>query len=94
MVERSNEEIEAAVEELMRLNSDKEVRRRAEMYEIIELNARSARNYMLKKGIEKGKKQEKIEIANKLLELDTSIEDIIKITGLTKEEVLEIKNKN
>ena len=69
----------------------------------MELNARRARNYMLKKGLEegrkegievgleKGKRQEKIEIANKLLELDTSIEDIIKITGLTKEEVLDIK---
>ena len=54
MVKRSNKEIEEAAEELMRLNGDEEVRRRAAMYEIIELNARSARNYMLKKGFEEG----------------------------------------
>lgn len=54
MVKRSNKEIEEAAEELMRLNGDEEVRRRAAMYEIIEINARSARNYMLKKGFEEG----------------------------------------
>lgn len=54
MVKRSNKEIEEAAEELMRLNADKEVRRRAEMYELIEINARSARNYMLKKGRKEG----------------------------------------
>ena len=57
MVKRTNKEIEEAAEELMRLNADKEVRRRAEMYELIELNARSARNYMLKKGREEGMKK-------------------------------------
>ena len=54
MAKRSNKEIDEAAEELMRLNADKEVRRRAELYELIEINARSARNYMLKKGYEEG----------------------------------------
>jgi len=47
----------------------------------------------IQQGIEQGKKQEKIEIVKKLLELNTTIEDIIKVTNLTREEILKIKNK-
>ena len=43
---------------------------------------------MVKKlGMQKGAKQKQIEIAKKMLEDKMDIETIIKITGLTKEEI-------
>ena len=43
---------------------------------------------MVKKlGMQKGAKQKQIEIAKKMLENKMDIETIIKITGLTKEEI-------
>lgn len=44
-------------------------------------------------GRQEGIKQAKIEIAQKLLKLNTCIEDIIKITELSKEEILKIKQR-
>lgn len=40
-----------------------------------------------KKGMEKGKKKGKIEVAKKMLSKGTPIEDIIEFTGLTSEEI-------
>ena len=42
---------------------------------------------MKKLGMQKGAKQKQIEIAKKMLENKMDIETIIKITGLTKEEI-------
>lgn len=43
--------------------------------------------------IEKGKKEEKIEIARNLIKLNTiSVEDISKTTGLSIEEIEKLKN--
>lgn len=44
-------------------------------------------------GKEIGKKEEKIEIAKKMLELGDGIEKVSLVTGLTKEEIEKIKNK-
>ena len=41
----------------------------------------------LKHGIEQGSTQKQIEVAKKMLEKNMSIEDIIEITNLTKEEI-------
>ena len=41
----------------------------------------------MEKGVEKGKKEEKIEMAKKSLEEGLSIELIVKLTGLSKEEI-------
>ena len=46
----------------------------------------------IKQGIQQGIQQNKIEIAKKLLELGDEIEKIIVATGLTKEQILSIKN--
>ena len=43
-------------------------------------------------GLEKGEKNKAIEIAKNLLDLNISISDIIKATGLTEEEILALKN--
>ena len=40
-----------------------------------------------KNGIKKGAKAESIKIAKKLLKMEMKIEEIIKATGLTKEEI-------
>ena len=40
-----------------------------------------------KRGIEKGKKEEKLEIARKMLKKGLGIDDIVDMTGLTKEEI-------
>ena len=40
----------------------------------------------------KGKIQEKLEIAKKLLKRNTPIEEIIEITELTEEQILELQN--
>jgi predicted transposase/invertase (TIGR01784 family) len=46
----------------------------------------------LVEGVEKGAKAEKINIAKGMLEVNIPIEQIMKITGLTKEEIHDIKN--
>ena len=45
----------------------------------------------IEQGLEAGKEEEKIEIAKNLIELNISIDDIIKATGLTKEEIEKLK---
>lgn len=44
-------------------------------------------------GINKGKREEKIETVNNLLKLNLSIEDIIKVTGFTIDDIEEINKK-
>ena len=45
----------------------------------------------MEKGIEKGKREWKIEVAQEMLQDNEPIEKIIKFTGLTKEQILELK---
>ena len=46
----------------------------------------------IKQGINQGEIKKSLEIAKKLLEKDMSIEDISKITELSKEEILKLQN--
>ena len=45
----------------------------------------------IEQGLEAGKEEEKIEIAKNLIELNISIDDIIKATGLSKEKIEKLK---
>lgn len=45
-------------------------------------------------GVSQGKKENSIEIASKMLIKNKPIEEISDITGLTKEEILKLKNNN
>ena len=45
-------------------------------------------------GLSQGKKENSIEIAAKMLIKNKPIEEISDITGLTKEEILKLKNNN
>jgi predicted transposase/invertase (TIGR01784 family) len=47
----------------------------------------------IKKGMEQGMKNEKIEIAKSLLEHNISIDIIMESTGLTKEEIEKLRDK-
>jgi len=86
-MERSAQEIRAAVEQLKLLNSDPVVRDIAfkeQWDECIErMNLKDAED----KGEKAGRKKEKNETAKKLLEQGSDIEFVIKVTGLTRAEV-------
>ena len=88
---KENKEIEEAMTELEKISKDKELRRVAELREKAirdEKNGlRHAREEGIKEGIEQGIEQ----VAKKMLELKVPIQDIINATGLTEEEILNIK---
>jgi len=102
-MQRTREEIRAAVELLKRLNADEEVRRIAELEELNEF-FRQDEEYCIKmeakaegvaqgktEGIAQGKaegmKNTKIEIAKNMLKSKMKIEDIMKYTGLSQNEI-------
>ena len=89
-----NEEIKEAMEELEEISKDEQLRRIAELKEKAirdEQNGlRHARQDGIKEGIEKGMNQEKRKIARKLKEKNWEVQEIIEITGLTKEEIEQI----
>ena len=107
MAKKENKEIEEAVEEYETLTGNALVKRLEEIRLMSELEEQSAletaknegkeegREEGIKEGIkegkEEGKKQEKISTAKKLLKLKMPIEQIIEVTELTKEEILELE---
>ena len=87
---KENKEIEQAKITLRELSEEEENQRIAELREKHILDAQD----IYETGIEKGKKEEKINITKKLLDMNVTIEKIVEITGLTKEEIEKIKNEN
>lgn len=98
---RTNKEIEEAMKKLQEISGDQELMRLVDLrrkaildenqlkYEATVLGREEGR----KKGREEGRKEEKIEVAKKAIENKVDIETIILITGLSKEEVLDIQHK-
>lgn len=80
---KDNDALKKALEELDKIQNNEYETRMAELRLKHILDTRSVEEY----GYEKGKKEEKIEIAKKLLKKSYLIEEIIEITGLTKEEI-------
>lgn len=82
-----NEYIQKAEDEFEYLTGDEETKRLAELREKAirdeEAGLKSARRKGLEEGVEKNKK----DIAKKMLTKGIEIDDIIEITGLTKEEI-------
>ena len=78
-----NENLKEAVEKLNKINEDEKMQR------IIELREKAIRDEhaIYTKGIDDGAKEKEIQIAKNMLKEKASIEFIIKVTGLTKEEV-------
>lgn len=103
----SNERIREAREQLDKIMADEELMERIRLEENFEydMNTRMAnaeeeglRRGMekgikegIKEGKEKGKLENQIEIAKKMLDLNTDIDFIEKVTGLSKEEILKLK---
>ncbi len=89
-----NENIKKAEEELEYLTGDEETRRLAYLREKAIRDEKAAlaeaREEGIEEGIEEGKEVEKLQIAKKMLVKGISIEDIIEITGLTKEEIIKL----
>lgn len=91
-----NNSIKKAKEELEKINSNEHERRIAELREKAILDELALRksgfNEGKREGIEEGKKENSKIIAKKLLEKGLSIEEIIDVTELTKEEINKLKN--
>lgn len=76
-------EIKEAIETLEEISSDEAKERIAELRQKYIMDKKSEIRTAEEKGIEKGKK----EAAKKMKQKDFSIDDIIEITGLTKEQI-------
>ena len=91
-----NELIQNAESKLELLNNDEKAREIAEMLIDAERNERSALANARQEGHAEGRAegiaQEKIEVVKKMLEKNLNIDLIVDITGINKEEILEIKN--
>ena len=80
-----------ARKEITYLTGDEEIRRLAELREKWEMDWNSSMDYSkkegIKEGIRKGSRETCLKNAKKMKEEKIPIETIIKITGLTKEEI-------
>ena len=82
-----NEKVKKAEEELEYLSGDEAERRIAYLRETAEIDRKFAMTAARDQGRAEGKIEEKIETAKKMLAEEMDINLIIKITGLTKEEI-------
>ena len=89
-----NEEIKKANEQLEYLTGDEAVRRMAFLREKAERDYVTNMSGAREEGKEEGGKEKAIEIAKEMLKEGIEKEKIIKITGLTKEEVEKILNES
>ena len=92
MAEEKNKVLEKARIEINYLTGDAEARRLEELREKWEMDRISALDYANKKGIKQGEKEKTKEIVRKLLEQKVSIEIVMAVTGLTKEEIKNINS--
>ena len=86
LAEEKNDKLKKARIEMNYLTGEAEVRRLAELREKWEMDRISAINHATRKG----KMEEKIEIAKKLLKMGMSIEQVEDATQLSKEEIKKI----
>ena len=83
----SDEFVKKAIESLRCGNSDRQVR------ELIDAREKYERDYISRevaaedRGVRKGRREEKLEMAKKMKEKGTSIEFIQEVTGLSKKEI-------
>lgn len=76
------------------LTGDAEVRRLAELREKWEMDRISAINHATRVGKEEGAKEKAIQIAKEMLNESISVETIMKLTKLSKEEIEKIKRND
>ena len=83
--------IKKAYKELEYLSQDEQARQEYDEYVEAKFNNSMIMYFEREKGIEKGKKQEKIQIAKNMLKSNLSVETIMAVTGLTEKEIEDIK---
>ena len=92
-----NKEVKEAAKELKYLTGDEAIRRKAFLREKAikdyVTNMEGAKEEGIKQGKKEGEKNEKIEMAKKMLAEKIPIETIIKITNLKKEEIENLKKE-
>lgn len=92
-----NKEIKEAMDELEKISQDKELRRIAEFRDKAirdEQNGlRHAREEGIEEGIKQGIGQGLEQVAKKMIKLNMPVQDIINITGLKEEQILQMKNE-
>ena len=86
-----NEKVKKAEEEFEYLTGDEYTKRLAFLRNKAIWDERDAKSKGKKEGIQEGKKEEKIEIAKKMLAKNMDIQTIIELTELTKEEIEKLK---
>ena len=95
LAEKENKEIKRAINTLDFLSKDPKERERHNSIVMAEYNRLvSEQNFFedgRKEGKIEGKKEERIEIAKKLLKMNMPIKQIIEATELTKEEINKLK---
>ena len=88
---QENENIKEAKEELDRISQDDILRRMAFKAELERMDHAQLMYEAKRDGKAEGAKEKEIQIARNMLQENASIEFIIKVTGLTKEEIEKIK---
>lgn len=90
-----NKDIKEAKKDLDKITQDEILWKEAFDIEITRMDneqfLEDAENRGIKKGIQQGRSEAKLETAKKMLEEKIPIETITKVTGLTKEEIEELK---
>ena len=93
MAEEKNETLKEAKREMEYLTGDEEVKRINELREKWEHDRVSELNYTKEQAIKEGEKQAKLDTAKNMLKDNIKVETISKYTGLSKEEVEELKKE-
>ena len=90
LAEKENKEIKRAINTLDFLSKDPKERERHNSIVMAEYNRLVSQQNFFEDGKDEGKKEEKIQIAKKLLKMNMPISQIIEATELTEEEIEKI----
>ena len=97
IVDMENKEINKAKKVLEEISQDEREQRLTELREKYIMDQKAVEEAGFDKGlavgIQQGIKQNQIEIAKKLLNKGTKLEEIIELTDLTKDEIISLKDK-
>ena len=91
MAKKENKEVEKASKVLETMSMDYYERWAYDARKFKEWDERSLKEYEMEEATKKGEKMAKLEDARKMLKEGIKIETVIRITGLTKEEIMNVK---
>ena len=92
-VYQENENLKDAVEKLNKISEDEKMQRIIELREKAIRDEHAIYEKGVNDGVEKGSKEKELQIAKNMLKKGIKESDIKEITGLTKEEIEELKRK-